>query len=109
MKQVYSILLFSKLQAGRQNLCSVVADTGEEALQKVIAITIEQFGDLAWTPLVTNIVIIEDEVKEEPVDKDKNWLMKQILDNKDGSLLTASERYLTDSERLYITDKLNKV
>lgn len=106
MKKIFSICLVAKLQLGRQSLWTGVAESGEEALKIATEQATLAYGDLAWTALMTNIVELKIEAPQTPIfDKDKNWVLSTIIDNKDIGLFSAMEKYLTMPEKMFINDK----
>lgn len=109
MKKIYSILLVAKLQLGRMTLWTGLAESGEEALTTATETANRIYGDLAWAPMLTNIMDIKIEIPTQsplPVfDKDKNWILSTIIENKDIGLFSAMEKYLTLPEKKLINDK----
>ena len=113
--KIYNILFESKLNPGRMGLLSLPASDSEQALQNGLAYINKQLGDFGWVPKLTTIVMIDTYqppvVADAPVgvsmevDKDKNFFLKTILDNKDEKLLESSKAYLTENEIKYIKNK----
>lgn len=105
--KIYNILFESKLNPGRMGLISIPAVDSETALQSGLIYINQQLGDFGWQPKLTTLIVIETPLQPVispvvEVEKDKNFLLKCILDNKDEELLKVATKYLMHNEVKYI-------
>ncbi len=109
--KIYNILFESKLNPGRMGLISIPAEDSGQALHNSLIHINQQLGDFGWQPKLTTIIIL-DIPPQQPVvssvievEKDKNFLLKCILDNKDEELLKVATKYLMNNEVKYIQEQ----
>lgn len=114
--KTYSTLFQSALQPGRFAMSTVIADSPDEAMQKMANSLLLLYGNLGWQASLTNVVDLTGQMplpqttptilEVKPIDYDKNWLMKLIIDSRDKILFGAVKKHLTKAEVAYLTDKL---
>ena len=115
--KVYSILFEAKLVPGKISLFTGLCKDSDEALQLGTTLCIQQYGDLLWTPRVANnldvkpIKTADNQAKmteAAPLNYDKNWVMKTIIDSKDINLFNAMRGHLSENEVNYLQEHINK-
>lgn len=98
--KIYGIVYESQLQK-KEAIYLIPASNSNEANSKGLEQLINELGDLIWKPKMMAVLSFE----QEPI-KDKNYLLKCIIDNKDKNLLQVGKKYLTDYEIKYVEDKI---
>lgn len=112
----YSTLFHSTLQPERFAMSTVIADNPDEAMVKMSNSLLSLYGNLGWMASLTNVVDLTGQMPApnttphileiKPVDYDKNWLMKCIVDTRDKVLFNAAKKHLKEPDIAYLKSKL---
>lgn len=124
--KVFSIAFQSVLYPDKIAMYTAINDTPIEAHTDGIKRVIKDFGDLMWRANMATAIEIQitPETRIEPQTNllsnkevsmmetndikktSENWLMSTIINNKDNNLFSASKPYLSNSEILFIEEKI---
>ena len=112
----YSTLFHSTLQPERFAMSTVIADSPDEAMVKMSNSLLALYGNLGWMASLTNVVDLTGQMpvpqtaptvlEVKPIDYDKNWLMKTIVDSRDKILFNAAKKHLKEPDIAYLKSKL---
>ena len=106
MKTIYSIVYKSNgISPEKYAQYMLMTEKPDDAINAGMIHCIEQLGNFGWQPYMVGKLEIKDFTPGRELDK--NFLMKTIIDNKDGILFGAAAQYLTKAEVEFINSKFN--